>query len=134
LLSEPDIAELITPGILLPRVAGDRLVIHRFEGSDSLRKSTFGMLEPDPEICPLIDEQTIELAIIPGVAFDPTTGARLGRGGGFYDRLLSAPGFRATRIGAAFDLQLVDGLPTEPHDQRVDYIVTESGITPTPEA
>ena len=87
------------------------------------------MLEPDPSHCPLVAPEAIDLAIIPGVAFDPETGVRLGRGGGYYDRLLASPGFRAVTVGACFDLQLVAGLPAEEHDQRVDLVVSESALT-----
>jgi 5-formyltetrahydrofolate cyclo-ligase len=66
-----------------------------------------------------------DLVIVPGLAFT-RAGARLGRGGGHYDRLLD--GVEATSLGVAFDIQLVDDLPLEPHDRGVDLVVTPSGL------
>jgi 5-formyltetrahydrofolate cyclo-ligase len=67
-----------------------------------------------------------DLLIVPGVAFTPD-GARLGRGGGHYDRLL-ARGDGCISIGIAFDIQVVEELPTEPHDRRVDIVATPTRI------
>jgi 5-formyltetrahydrofolate cyclo-ligase len=131
LKSEPDVRPLLAEArqqILLPRVTPEGLDIHRFTSTDSLLHSSFGTFEPDPERCPRITLDEIDLAIIPGVAFDPCTRVRLGRGGGYYDRLLANPKFSATTIGIAFDLQLHEGLPSEPHDQAVDHLLTENGL------
>jgi len=61
---------------------------------------------------------------VPGVAFSPS-GARLGYGGGFYDRLLASLDSQTVRIAAAFQLQMVAQLPEASHDQRVNAVVTE---------
>ena len=127
LKSEPDLRELLENGerqIILPRVTGKTLELRRYTGTQSLRRASYGMLEPDPETCELVNPQMIDLAIVPGVAFDPQTKLRLGRGGGFYDRLLADPNFRAITIGVGFSLQLYQNLPTEPHDQALDEVVT----------
>jgi 5-formyltetrahydrofolate cyclo-ligase len=88
-----------------------------------------GIPEPRPELIEnsSCDPATIDLVIIPGSVFDKY-GGRLGYGGGYYDRLLSneAPG--AVRIGIAFELQLVDRVPVEPHDQFMDFVVTEKNL------
>jgi len=88
-----------------------------------------GILEPRPELIEnsSCDPATIDLVIIPGSVFDKY-GGRLGYGGGYYDRLLTneAPG--AVRIGIAFELQLVDRVPVEPHDQFMDFVVTEKNL------
>ena len=68
----------------------------------------------------------IDLVVSPGLAFD-RDGGRLGRGGAYYDRFLSSDKFKAIKCGLAFDLQLVDTVPVEEHDIKMDYIVTESG-------
>lgn len=73
------------------------------------------------------DPTAVDVVIVPGVAFTPD-GARLGQGGGWYDRFLAAVRPDCTSIGVGFDPQLVDVLPTEPHDIRLDSIVTESGV------
>ena len=64
-----------------------------------------------------------DLVFVPGIAFD-LVGRRLGRGKGFYDRLLA--GVRGHKCGVAFDTQLVAEMPEEPHDMRVDSIITPS--------
>jgi 5-formyltetrahydrofolate cyclo-ligase len=65
----------------------------------------------------------VELIVVPGVAFDPT-GNRMGRGRGFYDRLLkSTP--NAMKVGVAYDFQLLDKIPVEPHDVPMDSVITE---------
>ena len=74
--------------------------------------------EPDP--------MAVDVVIVPGVAFTPD-GARLGQGGGWYDRFLARVRPDCTSVGVGFDPQIVDVLPTEPHDVRLDGIVTESG-------
>ena len=72
------------------------------------------------------DPTGVDVVIVPGVAFAPD-GARLGQGGGWYDRFLATVHPDCTSIGVGFDAQVVDVLPTEPHDIRLDSIVTESG-------
>ena len=62
---------------------------------------------------------------MPGVAYDPE-GNRVGRGKGYYDRLLA--GARATKIGIAYDFQVVDSIEAEPHDVRVDVVITDRRI------
>jgi 5-formyltetrahydrofolate cyclo-ligase len=72
------------------------------------------------------DPTTVDVVVVPGVAFTPA-GARLGQGGGWYDRFLAGVRADCTTIGVGFDPQVVDALPTEVHDISLDYIVTESG-------
>ena len=79
----------------------------------------------------LIQPEEIDLILIPGLAFTPD-GQRLGRGGGFYDRYLARLPARATKLGVCFQCQVVESLPSEAHDQRMDAIVTENGITDFP--
>ena len=68
----------------------------------------------------------LDLAVVPGVGFD-LAGRRLGRGGGHYDRFLaSAPGLPA--VGLAYEFQIRDVLPGEPHDRDVNWIVTEERV------
>ena len=72
------------------------------------------------------DPTAVDVVIVPGVAFTPD-GARLGQGGGWYDRFLAAVRPECVSIGVGFDAQVVDVLPTEPHDIPLHTIVTESG-------
>ncbi len=83
-------------------------------------------LEPPPS-APLLPLQAVDLAVVPGVAFD-RSGARLGRGRGHYDATLSLLRPDAARVGLAFDAQVLDLVPTEPHDARLDAVVTESRL------
>jgi 5-formyltetrahydrofolate cyclo-ligase len=83
----------------------------------------FGIEEP---LCPALAAVSgIDLMIVPGVAFDPS-GNRLGRGGGYYDRLLS--GFSGISAAAAFDFQIYPQIPYDHHDIRVDLIATETKV------
>lgn len=87
-----------------------------------------GIREPAPQLTTKIDPAEIDLALIPAWGFNPRTGARLGKGGGFYDRLLANPAWRATTYGIAFRCQLHSKLPVEPHDRHVDGIFTPDGL------
>jgi len=103
-------------------------VLRRYElsGIDArtrFRIANYGIREPESPVPVAIDR--VDLMIVPGVAFD-TEGNRLGRGGGYYDRLLA--GFGGASVAVAFDFQIVPLLPCEPHDQPVDMVVTESKL------
>ncbi len=69
----------------------------------------------------------IDAIIAPGAVFD-SSGARYGYGGGYYDRFIAEMSPEAVKIALAFDAQVVDKLEIEVHDQRMDYIITESGV------
>jgi 5-formyltetrahydrofolate cyclo-ligase len=69
----------------------------------------------------------IDLILVPGVAFSKDR-HRLGRGGGFFDRLLSDRGKNAFKLAICFSFQVVDSIPTEEHDVKVDAVVTEQGV------
>lgn len=80
---------------------------------------------PEPRVgCPAIALDRIDWVLVPGVAFD-TAGRRLGYGGGYYDRLLPFVSPTAARVAGAFDMQIVDAVPTAAHDLGVDVVVTE---------
>jgi 5-formyltetrahydrofolate cyclo-ligase len=80
----------------------------------------FGVREPAAR-CPIFPLKRLDLALVPGVGFD-AAGHRLGRGKGYYDRLLAdVPG---NRCGVAFDEQMTSEIPTEAHDITLDYIIT----------
>ncbi|VGO12743.1 5-formyltetrahydrofolate cyclo-ligase [Pontiella desulfatans] len=73
----------------------------------------------------LVSVEEIDLMVVPGVAFDPK-GNRLGRGGGYYDRLLD--GFPGISVAVAFDFQVFDEIPHTAHDIPVNFVVTETKI------
>lgn len=75
----------------------------------------------------IINPAQIEVAIVPGLAFDKR-GGRLGYGGGCYDRFLGNKAPHALRIGICFSDQIVDKVPTEPHDITMDMIIHEQGV------
>ena len=88
----------------------------------------FGILEPKPGIAQLAARDPIDVALVPGLAFDEK-GNRLGRGMGYFDRLL--PGIGGTKIALAYDFQILKEIPAEAHDARVDFIVTEIRVVET---
>jgi len=92
--------------------------------SRDLAPGYYGILEP-AEALPLVDPASIEVVVTPGSVFD-SRGGRLGYGGGFYDRFLQAAAPQALRIGLAYDLQVVEAVPLESHDQQLDYLITET--------
>jgi 5-formyltetrahydrofolate cyclo-ligase len=77
-----------------------------------------------PEDDPPPDPLTIDVVIVPGTAFT-RDGQRLGQGGGWYDRFLRTVGADCITIGVGFSPQILDQLPTEPHDVRLDLVVTD---------
>lgn len=110
--------------IVLPRVNGDQLEAVKFNGWDQMKSGPFGLLEPKGEKFPV---EKIEVALVPGVAFD-LHGHRLGYGKGYYDRFLPLLNPTAFFCGIAYDLQLVnDTFPTN-QDVAVHAVVTESRI------
>ena len=90
-----------------------------------------GVREPAPVRRRPARVDRVDVFVIPGVGFD-RTGARLGYGGGHFDRLLARARPNATLIGVGFDIQFVDELPVEPHDVRMDYVITEAGVRRLP--
>ena len=109
--------------LLLPCVQGDDLVLRQYTGPQCMVSGEqFGIGEPTGD--EWTDLQAVQLIAVPGVAFDPS-GNRMGRGRGFYDRLLkSTP--NALKIGLAYDFQMLDAIPTEPHDVRMDRVITDA--------
>ncbi len=108
--------------LLLPVVAGEELLIKPYR-KDKTVTGPFGIIEPEGE--PVTRMETIDLAIIPGVAFSPK-GTRMGRGKGYYDRLLEK--LTCPRIGICYELQVSEEVPAEPHDKPMDIIVTPERI------
>lgn len=107
----------------LPRVNGVNLDILPYEES-RLELGAFHIEEPTGN--DTVSAEDIELVIVPAVAFD-RKGNRLGRGKGFYDRLLSET--KATKIGIAYEFQIVDEIPVEPHDVAMDIVISPDSCT-----
>lgn len=105
----------------LPRVNGLNLEILPYDRT-RLSMGSFHIEEPQGD--ETADISDIELIVVPAVAYD-RLGNRVGRGKGYYDRLLS--GTKATKVGVGYDFQLLDEeIPAEPHDVAVDMVITES--------
>ena len=92
-----------------------------------LLRGKFSVREPATH-CPAIPTNQLDLVLVPGVGFAPD-GRRLGRGKGYYDRLLA--NVRGAKCGLAFDQQVVGEIPAEPHDQLLDYVVTPTRLMAT---
>ncbi len=125
--NEPDLSSLfgLLPHVqwVVPRIEEGQLALHPYDPTRLVRHR-FGMLEPAADLPP-VDPLTLDLVLVPGVAFD-RRGGRLGFGGGYYDRfLLTTP---ALRVGVTYDECLADALPCDEHDQRMDWIVTPGGL------
>ena len=116
--------------LVLPMVLGDRqdMALYVIEdlGCD-VAPGYRGILEPQPQRTRAVAPETLDLALIPGVAFD-LRGGRLGFGAGFYDRLLSRLPRDIPTVGLAFDFQVIPRLPFQPHDMLLEAIVTEHRV------
>lgn len=108
--------------VLLPVVKGEELELRRYTGTAGLRKGSFDIDEPCGEAFTAYGR--IDLALVPGMAFDGQ-GNRLGRGKGYYDRLL--PQLEAYKIGLCFQFQVCEAIPTEAFDCPMDEVWTEEG-------
>ncbi|MFQ5811109.1 MAG: 5-formyltetrahydrofolate cyclo-ligase, partial [Armatimonadota bacterium] len=119
--------------VVLPKVRREPkgLLLFRVTAPhEHLQPGPRGIPEPMPERCEPADIAEIDFVVAPGVAFDER-GVRLGQGGGYYDRFLARLRRRPDHppvAGAAFELQIVRRVPAEPHDARVDMIVTEERV------
>lgn len=99
------------------------LTLSRLENWDDLHPCTYSILEPKDHCVRHTSLSSIDLCIIPGVVFD-CKGNRIGHGGGYYDRLFQKK-CHAHRIGLAYEFQIVQTIPHEPHDVKVNRIITE---------
>ena len=104
--------------IILPTVVGDDIIPVAYEKDTDFAVGDFNILEPQNEPY----KGDFDLIVVPGVAFDHK-GNRLGRGRGYYDRFLCQH-LSVKRIGICFDFQLVDEIPTEPFDIRMDEVIS----------
>ena len=124
--------------VFLPRMDWDAdsmqaVEIHSPEFPTEVRRHRLA----EPVGTTTIDPAALDLIVVPGVAFD-RNGGRIGRGKGFYDRFLARArergqagdaASRPFRLGLCFSCQIVDSVPCDAHDQRVDAIASESGLT-----
>ncbi len=109
-----------------PRNGGARLYKIQDIESD-LRKAGGSVLEPDPNRCKPVPMDNIDIAIIPGIAFDEK-GGRLGTGAGRYDRIIPKLPVTTRKVAFAFEEQITHLVPMESHDKFVDIIITEKRV------
>jgi 5-formyltetrahydrofolate cyclo-ligase len=115
-------AELVAQGktVLLPRVINEKdMELRCYTRPQDLHKGAYGILEPTGER--YTDYEAIDVAIVPGMAFD-AEGHRLGRGKGYYDRFLSRVPY-LYKIGLCFSWQIVDRVPCDEHDMVMDEVI-----------
>lgn len=131
--NEPDLAFLWSWGkqcrLVFPRVMGAELTMLHTPDVSYLERSGPLQLFREPRFDEklVVPAEELEVVLIPGLAFT-RDGRRLGRGGGYYDRLLARLPRKAVRLGICFELQIADSVPSELHDLCVDRVITESGV------
>ena len=119
LANEPDVTEFNrlaaqSANLVLPRIIGDSL---EFASGEQVR-GPLGIYEPTGEA---VELASIGLMIVPALAVDEM-GNRLGKGKGFYDRVFGS--FKGLSVAVVFESEVIEAVPSEPHDQRVAMIAT----------
>jgi len=114
-------ARLLGKRILLPVVVRDDTILREYLAPDSMVEGAFHIMEPVGPEYPVELYPNIDLALVPGMAFDKY-GHRLGRGKGYYDRLLPRL-TNAYKIGICFPFQMVENVPNEEHDILVNEVI-----------
>ncbi len=125
---EPDLLGLMKDKnrcYVFPRILGESLVWHEVSDVEVLKPTHSRGSAPLREPCEggLVALEDIDLLLVPGLAFT-FEGARLGRGGGYYDRVLASLGPRTVTAGVCFEFQVLETLPLEAHDLPVQHICT----------
>lgn len=124
---EPDLSALMesdSPRLCFPKITGETLVFLDVRGHHDLEASRWNLREPIYRAEAIVPIAGIDLLLVPGVAFT-ADGHRMGRGRGYYDRLLGSDGFCAETVGICFREQLVPSLPMESHDLPVSAVIAE---------
>lgn len=115
--------------VVVPKVDTKRhkLILYQINNFEELKPGFMGIPEPISLRERTVDIETIDLIVVPGIAFD-YSGNRLGYGEGYYDILLSEVNKKIPIVALAFEEQLVESIPSETHDIKVDIIVTDKKI------
>lgn len=109
--------------ISVPVVNKKEIFLSNIKSWSELQQGAYGILEPKKEFLRICNN--VDLIIVPGIAFDKK-GNRIGYGEGYYDKLLKK--LNAIKIALAYDFQLLDKIPSEKHDVKIDIIITEKRI------
>ena len=115
--------------VVYPRcLAGEMAMSLHLVGADAdlIPEGRYGLREPASH-CPITEVGLLDVALVPGLAWD-RAGNRVGRGAGYYDRLLSHPDWRAMRCGLFFSAQEFPSVPTDAWDWPLDAVVTEREV------
>jgi 5-formyltetrahydrofolate cyclo-ligase len=117
--------------VVLPRVQRGSKVLrfHSITPNSEFAVGPFGILEPREDSRTAAAISAIDVFIVPAVALAPD-GTRLGSGGGYYDATLAGRRATSLAVGLAFGCCLTDALPREAHDQQMDSVATELGLSP----
>lgn len=133
---EPDLQEIFknnknNKGVMwaFPCVDGDAMEYFIPQSSGNFIKSKLGILEPDKTMSKPVASEELAGILVPGIAFDEN-GHRMGRGRGYYDRYLSK--FNGKKIGVCFEIQVLPEIPRDPHDVRMDVVITDERILRIP--
>ncbi|MBM4074517.1 MAG: 5-formyltetrahydrofolate cyclo-ligase [Planctomycetes bacterium] len=119
--------------IVVPYCVEGELELFHLESMDELSVGMYRILEPKSELRSVASKKVavdeIDLIIVPGVAFD-RRGGRTGHGKGYYDKLLEHARLKTPLIALAFECQLFDEIPMQPHDVFMDKVITEAAVYP----
>ncbi|MBN2339385.1 MAG: 5-formyltetrahydrofolate cyclo-ligase [Acidobacteria bacterium] len=126
----PCLPELTRAGIVccFPAFRRDQMEFYEAAQASDFAVGAYGLYEPEPTTPP-IPGRKIDIMLLPGMAFD-RSGARLGRGKSHYDRFLTQidPGRRPLAVATCHDFQVLDHVPTDAADVKMDCLVTPSGV------
>ena len=112
--------------VAFPEIYGERLLFRWVQRWSELKARKYGILEPSKGR--IVESDDIDFMLVPGLAFDEK-GNRLGRGKGFYDRVLSARKGRAkVNCAIAFSEQIVEEVTVEEHDQKIDLLISDESV------
>jgi len=112
--------------IVLPAFDPQKLRIRLFKIDNrekDLKQGSRGILEPDTARCKPVPVECLDIAVIPGIAFDEK-GGRIGSGEGYYDRFIPKLPITTRKVSIAFEDQIIPQVPMESHDRHVDIIIT----------
>lgn len=126
--------------VFVPRIKNEQMEFYKIHSFEDCIPGSFGILEPQFDCTSFgehlkfnpIKKIQDTLMILPGLAFDHT-GSRLGYGGGYYDRYLQHTFSNCIKIAIAYECQLINHVPIEAFDQKLDYIITENTTLKTKE-
>jgi 5-formyltetrahydrofolate cyclo-ligase len=112
--------------VVLPAMSDGELRFRELTSASNMCRGAFGILEPC-DYGKTVDPGLADIIVLPGIAFD-VRGHRIGYGKGYYDRALHRLEGKGKLIAVCYDFQLVDEIMGEPHDVKVDIVITENRV------